>query len=193
MKLVINLSLLALVAFVTYLLIGSIQEPIAFNNELDKRERAVISKLQQIRKVQEFHRAVVGHFAGSFDELKSNLESGELEIITAYGDPDDPSGDDIRYDTLRTPSIDSIRTMNINLDSLRYVPFSNGQSFTMKADTVLYEKSDVNVLEVKVARSVFMGKYADKKYQKYDDKYDPESVIKFGDPYKPNLTGNWER
>ncbi len=193
MKLVINLSLLVLVAFVTYLLIGSIQEPIAFNNELDKRERAVISKLQQIRKIQEFHRAVEGHFAGSFEELKSNLETGELEIITAYGDPDDPTGDDIRYDTLRTPAIDSVRAMNINLDSLRYVPYSDGESFTMKADTVLYEKSDVNVLEVKVARSVFMGKYADKKYQKYDDKYDPESVIKFGDPYKPNLTGNWER
>lgn len=193
MKLVINLFLLALVALVAYLLIGSIQEPIAFKDELDKRERAVIRKLQQVRKTQEFHRAVTGYFAGSFEDLKSNLETGELKIITAYGDPDDPTNDEIRYDTIRTPAIDSIRSMKINLDSLKYVPYGEGAFFTIKADTIPYEKSEVNVLEVGVARNVFMGQYGDRKYQKYDNKYEPSSRIKFGDLTKPNLTGNWER
>lgn len=193
MKLVINLFLLALVVLVSYWLIGSIKEPIAFKDELDKRERAVISRLQQIRKAQEFHRAVTGHFAGSFEELKSNLETGELEIVTAYGDPDDPTSDEISYDTIRIAAIDSVRSMKLNLDSLKYVPYGEGAFFDIQSDTIPYEKSKVNVLEVGVVRNIFMGPYGDRRYQKYDNKYDPFSKIKFGDLTKPNLTGNWER
>jgi hypothetical protein len=193
MKLLINLTLVGLVILVAAILISSIQEPIAFNEQLDRRERAVISKLQQIRKAQEFHRAVAGHFANDFDELTYNLTNGMYQVITAYGDPDDPTKEEIKYDTIRKPAIDSIRVMKINLDSLRYVPFGEGSVFDMKADTIPYEKSEVNVLEVGVSRSKFMGRFADKKYQKYDDKYEPESRIKFGNLTKPNLTGNWER
>ena len=38
-----------------------------------------------------------------------------------------------------------------------------------------------------------MGKYADPKYAKYDQSYEPAKRIKFGDLNKPNISGSWDR
>lgn len=193
MRLIINILILLALVFVTYVLISSIREPIEFEKELGIREKAVIARLQDIRKAQEFHRAVAGSFAGTFDELKHNLQTKDLTIITAYGDPDDPESGEVFFDTIRKPAIDSIRSLNIRLDSLEFIPFGEGAVFSLKVDTIPYEKTTVNVLEVGAVRKDFMGKYGDVSYRKYDDKYDPGSSIKFGDLNKPSLTGTWER
>jgi hypothetical protein len=37
-----------------------------------------------------------------------------------------------------------------------------------------------------------MGKFADISFKKFDNRYDPESRVKFGDLNSPSLTGNWE-
>ena len=39
---------------------------------------------------------------------------------------------------------------------------------------------------------VFMGKYAGKRFKKYDDRYNPNAIMKFGDLGKPTVAGNWE-
>lgn len=193
MRLIISTLILLAFVFVTYVLISSIKEPIAFQKELGIREKAVIAKLQEVRKAQEFHREVTGSFAGTFEELKQNLETKDFTIVTVYGDPDDPTGGEVMYDTIRKPAIDSIRTLNINLDSLKFVPFGEGKAFNMTMDTIDYEKTTVNVLEVGIPIKDFMGKFGDKSYSKYDDRYDPEKSIKFGDMSKPSLVGTWER
>lgn len=194
MKLVINLAMLALIAVLVWLLIGSIQEPIRFAKERDRREKVVVDKLKQIRYAQETYRNITGEFAPTFDTLKQVLETGNIQIIQVFGDPDDPTNTEaIRYDTIYIPAMDSIRANNINLDSLRYVPFGSGALFELYADTLTYQQSLVQVVEVSVPRFIFMGDYADEKFRKYDDSYDPKSVLKFGDRNAPNLSGNWER
>jgi hypothetical protein len=37
-----------------------------------------------------------------------------------------------------------------------------------------------------------MGIYGDKKFQRYDQTYDPSKPIKFGDLSKPTLSGSWQ-
>lgn len=194
MKLVINLVLAVIIVGLVYVLVQSIREPIAFKAERTRREQVVVEKLMEIRKAQEAFRDITGGFAPSFDSLKNVLTNGRFMIVQVFGDPDDPNFQGtIEYDTMYTPAIDSIRAMGINLDSLKYVPFGGGATFDIAADTITYQSTVVNVVEVGVPRKVFMGKYADPRYSKYDRSYDPNSVIKFGNMTAPNLSGNWER
>lgn len=194
MRLLINAILILLVAGLVLVLVGSIQEPINFKNEKQKRERAVIDKLMTIRNAQELYRSIKEEFAPDFETLKKVLETENFAIIKVIGDPDDPTfTGEITYDTSYAPAIDSVRALGINLDSLHYVPYGNGASFEMKADTITYQSTLVPVLEVGAKRKVFMGKYASSKYAKYDQNYDPEKPVKFGNMTAPNLSGNWER
>ncbi len=193
MRLLINLVLVAIVVGLVYVLIGSIREPIAFKNEKERREGAVIEKLTMIRNMQELFRNIKGGFAPDFDSLKKVLTTDSFVVVSVIGDPDDPNfTGEITYDTTYFPAADSITAMGINLDSLRFVPFGNGSAFQIQADTITYQKTNVPVVEVGIKRSVFMGPYADKRFARYDQKYNPGSVIKFGNMNAPNLSGNWE-
>ena len=194
MRLVINLILLAIVAGLLALLIGGIREPIAFQSEKLKRERAVVDKLMQIRQVQEAFRTIKGGFAPDFDSLSKVMTYDSFMIIKVIGDPDDPTyTGEITYDTSYSPAIDSMNAMGINLDSLRYVPYTEGLAFDIAADTITYQSTVVNVVEVGIPRKAFMGPYADPRFAKYDNGYDPNSYVKFGNMNAPNLSGNWEK
>lgn len=193
MRLIINLVLLALVALLIWVLIGTIREPIAFKAEKEKREDAVVAKLKLVRQTQELYRGVTGKFAGHFDTLATVLKNDSFRIIQVFGDPDDPNNvGAIVYDTLYKSAYDSIRVLGINLDSLSYVPYGGGERFRIAADTITYQKTLVNVVEVGVLYNVFMGPFGDPRFAKYDNSYDPTRVMKFGDMNSPNLSGNWE-
>ncbi|HMQ46043.1 MAG TPA: hypothetical protein PKA00_01255 [Saprospiraceae bacterium] len=192
MRLLINLVLIAIIAGLIWVLISSIREPIAFKAEKEKREQAVIAKLRTIRTVQEAYRNITGIFASDFDELSKTLKEGRFAIISVIGDPDDPNfTGEIIYDTTYMSALDSMTALGINLDSLKYVPYGKGVSFDIQADTIDYQKTLVPVVEVGVKRKVFMGKYADARFSRYDNTYDPNSILKFGNLGAPNLSGNW--
>lgn len=191
MRIVINLLLLALIAGLLYLLVTGISEPIKFRAEKDIREKAVSDRLKDIRTSQELHRTIYNEYASDFSQLSSNLKNGKFTFIKVTGDPDDLTAE-FSYDTSYMASIDSMQSLAINLDSLAIVPFGEGKTFTMQADTITYQKTLTHVMEAGVQRKVFMGKYADPAYAKYDDRYDPNSSMKFGSMDSPNLGGNWE-
>jgi hypothetical protein len=176
-----------------WVLIGSIREPIAFKAEKEKRERAVVDKLMKVRTVQEAYRNITGVYAPTFDTLAQVIKDGKFMIVSIIGDPDDPTfTGEILYDTIYIPAFDSIRAMGINVDSLRYVPYGAGASFDIAADTITFQSTKVPVVQVGVRREVFMGPFKDPRFARYDNNYDPKSVIKFGNLGAPNLAGNWE-
>ena len=194
MKVVINVLLVLAILALGYLLYANILEPIEFKAEKTKREDAVVERLKDIRTCQEFYRTINGRFANSFDSLSNSLKEDDFEVINVSGDPDDPNFDpaDLVYDTTYLPAIDSINALGINLDSLQYVPYGQGATFDIQADTIIYQKTKVHVVEVGTPIRTFMGKYADPGYAKYDNLYDPNKRLKFGDMSKPNTSGNWE-
>ena len=194
MRLIINLILIAFCFVLVWVLYSSIREPIKFKAVKELRDDAVIAKLKDIRKAQDAYRSITGKFAADFDSLSYVLKHGKFKIIQVFGDPDDPSNTAaIRYDTIYKPAIDSMRILGIRLDSLRYVPYGEGAMFDINADTLTYQKTLVNVVEVGVRKRKYMGEFADSKYKKYDHLYDPDATIKFGNMGAPNLSGNWER
>jgi hypothetical protein len=193
MKLVINILLTLLVFFLGYLLFNSIKEPITFKTEKDKRADAVKNRLKDIRTSQELYRDITGEFAPTFDTLKQVLVSDSFKIENIQSDPafpDDP--DKFITEVTFKSALDSINKLNINLDSLRYIPYTgNAKQFKIEADTLTYQKTIVNVLQVSTQWKEFMGPYASAKFSKYDNSYEPDAMFKFGDMGKPNLGGNW--
>ncbi|MFT5166598.1 MAG: hypothetical protein ACI8P3_001830 [Saprospiraceae bacterium] len=199
MRVVINLVLFIAICGLVWVLYNSIREPIAFNTEKDKRETAVTDRLKSIRLSQDLFRQITNDgYAPNFDSLVQTLRNGKIAIISVLGNPDDPEDPTITYDTIYVPAIEKIAELNkintfkINLDSLQYVPYSNGKIFEIAADTLTYQQTLVNVIEVKTLKADFMGQFASIKYARYDANYDPNSFLKFGDLNAPNLTGNWE-
>jgi hypothetical protein len=193
MKYVINLVLVLLIIVLAYLLYQSILEPIEFTGEKVKREKVVINRLKQIRTSQELFREITDSFANNFDTLFYVLKNDSIPVIKTIGNPDEVTSiEEVQYDTIYFSAIDSIGQLNINLDSLAFVPFTSGKKFIIASGEIDYQKTKVNVVEVGTRYKDFMGMYADKKYQKYETGYDPEKMIKFGDMNTPNLTGNWE-
>ena len=194
MRILINLILAVIVVGLVWVLIQSIREPIAFKAEKERRERAVVDKLMQIPTAQEAFRDITGGFAPTFDSLAYVLKNDSFAIIKVIGDPDDPNfTGEVEYDTSYSAAIDSILALGINVDSLKFVPYGRGATFSIDADTLTYQSTMVSVVEVGVRREAFMGPFADPRFARYDQKYDPKSVIKFGNMNAPNLAGNWER
>ena len=199
MRLIINLILIAVVAALGYLLFFGIKEPIAFGDAKKERLAAVTDRLKQVRYAQEFHRDITGKFANSFDSLIHVLRTDSFTLVKIIGNPDDPNGEFRRIETKKS-AIDSLTYLyndpkskvKIVLDSLPFVPYSGGARFSIQADTLTYQKTLVNVTEVGTQWKVFMGKYGDRRYQRYDNLYFPENMVKFGDMSGPNLGGNWE-
>ncbi len=192
MRLIINILLFALVAFLLYLLVLNIRGPIAFNAEKSKRENAVQKRLTDIRVSQEIFRDITGKFAGDFDTLNHVLRNDSITFENIVEDPDDPSNQDLwKIVYSYYSAIDSIRDMDISLDSLRYIPYTNGKTFNIEADTLTYQSTLVHVVEVGTKYKEFMGKYASPSFSKYDASYNPNKTLKFGDLNAPNLSGNW--
>lgn len=199
MRLIINLILIAVVGLLGYLLFFGIKEPIAFGDAKKERLGAVTDRLKQIRYAQEFHRDITGKFANSFDSLQHVLKTDSFTLVKIIGNPDDPNSEFTRIETKKS-AIDSLtylynnpdHKVKIVLDSLPFVPYGGGERFTIQSDTLTYQKTLVNVTEVGTQWKIFMGIYADAKYQRYDNLYFPENMVKFGDMSGPNLGGNWE-
>ena len=192
MRLGIILLLLLLNGFLGYTLYKNIQEPIAFAEVKTERSKTVATKLENIRSAQEIYRTITGEFAPNFDTLAQVLKIDSIPHISTANDPDNP-GSFIETKTYSS-AIDSVNALGIDLDALRYVPYTdNNKEFAIDADTMTYQQTLVSVVQVGTRWKEFMGKYADPKYSKFDNSYNPDNLLKFGDMNAPNVSGNWDQ
>lgn len=193
MRKLFSLGFLVLAFVLAWLLYRSIEEPITFADERTVRQDAVEEQLKTIRTTQEMFRDITGMFASNFDTLKQVLREGDFMEVRIIGDPDDPDFDPTTaYDTVYSPAIDSVQALGIDLDRLEYVPYTENVTFDIAADTIDYQSTKVPVVQVGIPYKEFMGRFADERFKQYDQRYDPNKPIKFGDLNKPSLAGNWE-
>lgn len=193
MKVLINAILVLLTLMLVYFLYQSISEPINFIDQKLYREKFVIDRLKDIRTSQEIYREITGKFAGNFDTLINTLKTKPIPIIKIIGNPDEiKSVKDVKYETVYLSAIDSINKLEINLDSLKFIPFGGGKIFEIQAAEIEYQKTKVNVVEVGARYKDFMGPFGDIRFKKYEKGFSPDNLLKFGDLGAPNITGNWE-
>ncbi len=212
MKTVIQVVLMVAIIALAYLLWESINKPIRFNREKDRREQATIQRLKDIRSAQVAFRAEYNHFTGDFDTLINFLKTDSFTVVKAIGSVPDSMIEElgrvkaerqalrdglISRDTIKLSVKDSLFTKAYYIDSLRYVPFTDGYEFEMAAGVLQTgSKVQVRVFEAKVPYDVLLAGLTRQlviNYKETREKITGYPGLKVGSLEEAtNNAGNWE-
>lgn len=171
-KKIVSVLLLFVIAGLVYACIRSIMEPINFNKQKDYRESVGIQRMKDVRTLQEAFKSVTGHFTASSDSLVDFYKNGKMEVIMQIGSNDDSlavanteklkksrrgitpeqmyelykKGEHLVFSI--SSKVDVKDTLfntrkNFDIDSLKYIPFSQGD--TIQMESVIKEVSGVKV------------------------------------------------
>lgn len=207
MKKVIEIVLLAVIVCLGYFIYNSINEPIEYEKQYNKRTTAVVNRLKLIRDAQVAYKSINNKYTGSFDTLIDFVKNGQLKMLRMEGSLNDSllaagmtekeaiKQGIIKRDTVYIAVKDSI-CKNISPDSLRSVPFANAE-FEMGA-TILTTNSNLQipVFEAKVANKVYLKGLNEQERINKDNlakKLDRYPGLKVGSLEEANNNaGNWE-
>ncbi len=169
MRAAIKIVLALAIILLGFLLIESIMKPIRFNKERQKRERATISRLEDIRTAQVAFKDKYGKYTGSFDSLISFVKYDSFPVVRAIGSIPDSlylegmtESEAIKLgliirDTMYVSVLDSIFTPRYPIDSLRYVPYSDTAQFFLGATEIeTASKVKVKVFEAHVINDILL-------------------------------------
>ncbi|HSH52062.1 MAG TPA: hypothetical protein VK982_10115 [Bacteroidales bacterium] len=168
MKKVIQIVLAIAIVVLAYLIWESIQTPIRFNKEKDKRYEATIQRMKDIRTAQLAYKDEYGSFTGSFDTLINFIETDSMKVVKAEGSLSDELLEQgwteaiavqeglIKRDTIRIAIKDTLFTQNYPAKNLWKVPFTENDSIELATANVTVSKTIVNVFEAKVHNDVLL-------------------------------------
>lgn len=172
MKTFIQIILAIAIVILGYLLVESIMNPIRFNRERVKREKATISRLEDIRTAQIAFKAEKGRYTGSFDTLISFVKNDSFSVVKSIGSIPDSLYDAlgprraevealrkglITRDTIKVAVLDSLFDIGYPIDSLRYVPFTGGKEFFLGRNVIETASGvKVDVFEAHVLNDVLL-------------------------------------
>lgn len=171
-KKIVSVLLLFVIAGLVYACIKSIMEPINFNKQKAYRETVGIQRMKDVRTLQEAFKSVSGHFTASADSLVDFYKNGKMEVIMQIGSNDDSlavatteklkksrrgitpeqmyelykKGEHLVFSISSKVDVKDtlFNTRNdFNIDSLKYIPFSHGD--TIQMESVIKEVSGVKV------------------------------------------------
>ena len=229
MKKVINAILGVCALLLLFICWRSIQDDQEFNAEVAAREAVVKARLLQIRAAEEAYKAPhEGIYCDNWNVLIDFVKNGRLPIIKKQGVLSDEqlekgltedsaamivnSGDtklieanglqDFRRDTIWVSLMDSLyREEGFEADSLRFIPFSLGDTFEIIAcPNTTRSGSIIQVMECNAPDSSFlkgMGKMGNRLIQNRAEEADAKGAypgLKIGDAGNNwnNNAGNWE-
>lgn len=212
MKTIIQVVLLVAIVVLAYLLWASINKPIRFNKEKDRIEAATIQRLKDIRSAQIAFKAEYNRFTGDFDTLINFLKTDSFTVVKAIGSVPDSmiellgrtkaerqALEDglISRDTIKLSVKDSLFHKAYNIDSLRYVPFTQGYEFEMGAGVLqTISNVPVRVFEAKVPYDILLAGLDRQlviNYKETREKITGYPGLKVGSLEEAtNNAGNWE-
>lgn len=139
-RIIVQILLFFVIIGLGYKIYEGVMRPINFDKEKAVREEAVIQRLKDIRTAQVAYRSVYGKYTGSFDTLIHFVKEDSFPVEYAEGSLDDSlavaMGLIVR-ETFYVKVSDSLFRKGYPIDSLRYVPFTTGVQFDMKADSIM--------------------------------------------------------
>lgn len=162
MKKLINAVLAVFVVLLAVICWRSIQDVINFDEDVSYREKQVKARLLQIKEAEEAFKQQnpEGAYCADWDVLTDFVKNGKLPVVTKVGVLSDEqmekglteasaaaivsSGDakaiaeyqleGFRRDTVWVSLVDSLyKGQNLNIDSMRYIPFAEGDTFEIIA------------------------------------------------------------
>ncbi len=181
MKIVINLLLSLAAAALAVWLFVIIREPIIEKKEFKIKKDAIIQRLEDVRIAQYAYKEVKDKFANNWDSLINTIKYDKFIIVKTIGDPNDTTIV-VKRDTIYIPIMDSIYKKPINVDSLKYIPYTNGAIFDLDAGSINQRGVDVHVFQVTDSKPY---------NQKYIDRGEADPLI-LGSMTEVNYSGNWK-
>ena len=208
MKKLIQIALGIAIVVLAYFIWESIQTPIRFNKEKDKRYAATIQQLKDIRTAQTAYKDEYGKFTASFDTLIDFIKNDSMKLVRAEGSISDEllaqgwteaiavqEGLIIR-DTIRIAIKDTLFPENFNADKLCKVPFTENDLFEMATANLTVSKLNVNVFEAKVLNNILLHSMDRQLVINLNERMKNQNNfpgVKVGDIVEPNNNaGNWE-
>lgn len=211
MKTAIQIVLVILIFVLGFLVIDSIMRPIRFQRLVDEREEAVKTRLFDIREAEKAYKDVYKTYMGSFDTLKMFLVNDSFTVTKAIGTIPEEwleefgleqaklkaiSEGVIVRETSRVNVLDSLFGADYPVDSLSYIPYTEGAEFGIAADVLLTSSNLViQVVEVTADFDIFLKGLNEQLIVNYIDQKIPimgYPGMKFGSLEEGSLSGNWE-
>jgi len=196
--LVIQVVLGIIVVILAYFLYESIMRPVRFNAAVKVREDVVIARLIDLRTSEQFFKRQYNRYTSNFDSLITFLKTGEIPEVRMIPDPNDTTFTKTISDTLGYVKVaDSLfsRRPDFDINSLRFIPFTNMEPFEIASGYVDRGGIKVGVYEVKAHYNTFL-KGLDRQYviNLIKSKEDLEKFpgLKVGSMEEPSTDGNWE-
>lgn len=169
MKLVLQLVLWAVIGILGYLLFNAIYGEVKFNEVKEKRYRAVIKNMRDIRSSQLAHKTVTGRYEKDFDKLVKFIDTAEFTLTqrrdTTVLDEEktkrfrvDSYKEIVVIDTLGTASVkDSLFKNSTRYKTMMNVPVEGvNAKFKMDAGSINKNNTSYPVFEVSVKKDVLL-------------------------------------
>ncbi len=197
MKTVIQIVLALVIVVLGYFIYESVMEPVRFKQEVKDRESVIVQKLRDIRQVQVAHRSRYNAFANDLDSLILFYKTDSLPVIRAIGTVPDSLTENqavemgiVQRDTAWVNTADSLlRRASYPIDSLPYVPFTDGKKFEMQAGKIERGLVELPVFEAKAYPQDYL-KDIDRWRIYYTGNL--EDGLKVGSMIEASTDGNWE-
>lgn len=203
MKIALNILLTLAAIGLIYLLVESIRKPINFTETRELREEFVRERLTHAAELQKIYKSLRGKYADSYDSLKYVLMNDTFLVDKVIGDEYDTT-QTIERVQVKLPAKDSLLSFikkkkpEMSVDDffafVSTVPFSDGKEFYIKTGEAIVEGTDsmmTSTFEVGTTIGTYMQEFDSASHVIYDPDYNPNTLRKVGDLYKPSTNGNW--
>jgi len=187
---IIQIALMIVVVVLAYFIYETIQTPVRFNNEKNRRAEVVIQDLKDIRQVQQIYKTLHNNFTSSFDTLINFMRTGKIPVVSIKFDPKDTTLTRTISDTIAYVTVaDSLfsKRKGFNIQDLQYIPFSDGKKFEMSAGKINKGGVMVPVYTV-IAKKEYYLKGLDQDLVRNPNVKD----LILGSMTEPTTDGNWE-
>lgn len=194
----INIGLALVAILLAYLVFDSIRQPVVFENVRKEREVQVVQSLKDIRSTQTLFKQTYNRFTGDFDSLAEYIKNGQLPVVNIVADPNDTTFTKTINDTVGFVSVfDSLfaKRDNFDINSLRVVPFSQGEVFEMQAGFIMRGGLKVAVFEAKTPYKTYLWDLDPQRVNNLraeQEDLNKYAGLKVGSMDEPSLNGNWE-
>ena len=195
---IINIALALVAVLLVYLVYRSISEPVVFGNTRAEREVKVVQSLKDIRSTQTLFKQTYNRFTGDFDSLIEYVKTGELPVVNIIADPEDTTFTKTINDTVGyIKVIDSLfkDRENFDINSLKIVPYSQGEEFEMEAGYITRGGLKVAVFEAKTPYKTYLWDLDQQRVNNLraeQEDLEKYAGLKVGSMDEPSLNGNWE-
>lgn len=208
LSIVINIILFAIIVFLAWQVVKSIQAPIKFGNEQKAREAKVVERLIDIRNAEVLYKNANNKYTANFDSLILFCQNAEIPIVKIVPDPTDTTFTRTINDTIGYVKVmDSIKSKreDFNIKDIKFVPFSNPQQqFELESGNIDRNGIKIPVFEARTPYEVYLATpgtaFSEKEWKQRVDnaKAEKESInryagLKVGSMEEATTDGNWEK